>query len=43
MAGDDEVAGATLDIRSREGERVGKMKIEEFVEKMIGEYPQGVP
>ena len=39
MAGDDEVAGATVDIRSREGERVGKMKIDQFVEKMIGEYP----
>lgn len=43
VAGDEEVAAKTADIRSREGERVGKLSIGELEDKLLSEFPEGVP
>ena len=42
VAGDDESLNNTLDIRSREGERLGKLKIDTFEKMLIDEYPEHI-
>ena len=43
MAGDEEVNTSTLDIRSRDGTRLGKLSLDAFEEHMVGEYPESIP
>ena len=35
VVGDDEMDAQLVDVRSREGERIGKIKLEEFEKLMI--------
>ncbi len=39
VVGDEEMDAGLVDVRSREGERCGKLSIEGFIEKMSSEYP----
>jgi len=32
-----------VDVRSREGDRLGKLKLDEFEKVMINQYPEGIP
>jgi len=43
VAGDEEVQAATVDVRSREGERLGKLSLDEFEKFMVSQYPASVP
>ena len=42
MVGDDEMDGKTVDVRTREGERLGKITSEEFESLMKDQYPEDV-
>lgn len=43
VVGDEEKEHGTVDVRKREGERLGKLSLEEFEKVMIDSYPEGVP
>lgn len=43
MAGDDEMNSETIDIRSRDGHRLGKLSLSAFEEHMRNEYPPTFP
>ena len=42
VVGDDEMEAETVDIRTREGERLGKITPQEFEKLMIQQYPEDV-
>ena len=43
IVGEQEQSSGTVEVRAREGgERIGKMTIEEFAEKLKSQYPPGV-
>jgi threonyl-tRNA synthetase len=42
VVGDEELESETLDIRARDGQRLGKMTVEQFEMNMINEYPECV-
>lgn len=43
IVGDQEQSTGTVEVRAREGgERIGKMTMEEFAEKLKSQYPPGV-
>ena len=42
VAGEQEAQDGLIDIRTREGERVGKFTVQDFVDKMLAEYPDSV-
>ena len=43
VAGDDELEGNFVDVRSRTGDRIGKKTIEELSALLASEYPESVP
>ena len=43
MVGDDEMAGETVDVRTHEGQRLGKLSLHELETIMKEEYPVDVP
>ena len=42
VVGDDEMEAETIDVRTREGERFGKITPQEFESLMIQQYPEDV-
>ena len=43
VVGDEEVQAGTVDVRSRDGGRPGKLSLDEFEKLMVSQYPAGVP
>jgi hypothetical protein len=43
VAGEEEATEGMIDIRSRDGQRLGKKTIDEFESLMLSEYPSNVP
>ena len=43
VVGDEEVETSTVDVRSRDGSRPGKLSVADFEQIIISEYPPGVP
>lgn len=42
VVGDEEMQQRTVDVRQRDGERLGKLSLEQFEKTMIESYPDGV-
>ena len=43
VAGEEEAKEGVIDIRSRDGQRLGKKTVDDFVSLMLDEYPPSVP
>lgn len=43
VAGKDEADSNTIDVRSRSGDRIGKLAIDDFEKHMLAEFPVGFP
>ena len=43
VAGEEEAKEGVIDIRSRDGQRLGKKSVSDFVSLMLKEYPPSVP
>jgi len=43
VAGEEEATENLIDIRTRDGKRLGKKSIDDFVSLMLSEYPPSVP
>ena len=43
VVGDEESTNNTVDVRSREGQRLGKLSIEQFEKHLSDEYPEHIP
>lgn len=43
VIGDEEIESQTVDVRSRNGDRIGKFSVSEFEKRLIDEYPDSFP
>jgi threonyl-tRNA synthetase len=43
VAGEEEAKEGVIDVRSRDGQRIGKRSVKDFVSLMLQEYPPSVP